>query len=154
MKAVVDTNVAIAANGRNTHASPHCQLKCIEFLQEIINPRKGNTLVLDLPGYILDEYRIHLNYRGQPGVGDLFFKFLHDNLYSTERVIQVAISPIADETRGFEELPPNKLDPGDRKFLATSIVGAANLFNALDTDWSEQVELTKELGVEVVELCP
>ena len=46
--------------------------------------------------------------------------------------------------RGFEELPVNRLDRADRKFLATAVVGNAPILNATDSDWDEQKELTTE----------
>ena len=59
-----------------------------------------------------------------------------------------------DDERGFEELPPNELDPSDRKFLAVAVVGAAKILNAVDSDWSEQRSLTDDLSIDVVQLCP
>jgi len=86
---------------------------------------------------MLEEYSGHLNYHGQPGVGDMFFKYLHDHRYLGGKIQQVAITPISDETRGFGELPPNPLDKSDRKFLAAAVVAQAEIANALHADWHE-----------------
>lgn len=105
-KFVIDTNVAISANGRSTHASWGCQLSCIEFLASY----PQISIVLDTLGLIMAEYAEHLNYSGEPGVGDIFFKYLHDYQYSGP-IEQVQITPHRDANRGFQELPENALDP-------------------------------------------
>lgn len=154
MKIAIDTNVPIAANGRDTHANFKCQLRCVELLERIATGQSAAVVVLDEGGQILDEYTPHLFYHGQPGVGDLFFKFLHDQMYGGEKVQLVKVTPIQDERRGFEELPPNELDPSDRKLLAVALISGADVVNALDTDWHEQAELLGNLGVAVRQLCP
>ena len=75
-------------------------------------------------------------------------------MFHGDRVRQASITPIRDESRGFRELPNNGLDPSDRKFLAVAVVGEAEIVNATDSDWSEQEELTRDLGVSVRQLCP
>ena len=66
---VVDTNVAIVANGTDTNASPSCQLATLEALRDIL---KGGRIVVDAAGDMLAEYRRLLSSSGQPGVGDQF----------------------------------------------------------------------------------
>lgn len=154
MKVVIDTNVPIAANGRNTHAGVDCQVRCIDFLQHLANGRSKVVVALDEGDLLLDEYKRYLNYRGQPGVGDIFFKFLHDHMYGSNRVELVRVTRSADENRGFDELPENALDPSDRKLLAVAVVAGADVVNALDTDWFEQADLLAQLGVPVQQLCP
>ena len=154
MKLAIDTNVPIAANGKDTHAGLACQLRCIELLEQIATGQLEAVVVLDAGGQIIGEYAPYLNYHGQPGVGDLFFKFLHDHMYAGSKVELVEITSIPDESRGFEELPANELDPSDRKLLATALTSGAEIVNALDTDWHEQGELLTALGVPVRQLCP
>lgn len=150
-KFVIDTNVAISANGNNTHASYNCQLECINFLE---NCTEKHIIVIDEPGNIMDEYSKHLSYAGQPGVGDMFFKYLYDNQYSTDKILMVDINISIETNRGFEELPINLLDSSDRKFLATAVVAKANIVNATDSDWSEQTQLLKDLNIKVKQICP
>lgn len=100
---VGDCNVAVVANGRNTHASWHCQLACISELERIV---EANRVAIDKGGLV------------------------------------------------FEELPPNSLDPDDRKFLAVAIVAQAPILNATDTDWNQHADLLDALGVTVDQLCP
>ena len=148
---IVDTNVAIAANGRNTHADPECQLACVEHLEAIC---REACAVLDDANLIFDEYRASLSFAGAPGMGDAFFKHVFVHMYGGVRVRQVAITPCSDERRGFDELPENEFDPSDRKFLAVAVVADAEILNATDSDWSEQEALMRELGVRVRQLCP
>ena len=148
---VVDTNVAIAANRRNTHADLECQLACIEELEDVCAQQ---VVVIDNSGLILDEYKRHLNFSGAPGVGDKFFKHVVDRRGDESRVRQVSITQCNNDDQGFRELPKNKLDRSDRKFLAAAVVAQATILNATDSDWTEQQKLTNSLGAEVREMCP
>jgi predicted nucleic acid-binding protein len=154
MKFVIDTNVPVAANGRDTHANLACQLACVRFLQAVASDRSNNQIVVDEYGLILDEYNSHLHFKGQPGVGDMFFKYLHDRMYDGAKVQVAAITPIDDDTRGFDELPVNQLDSSDRKFLATALSAGAEIVNSLDTDWHCQRVFVAGLNVAVRQLCP
>ncbi|MDP2785135.1 MAG: hypothetical protein Q8O38_11170 [Sulfurimicrobium sp.] len=154
MNVVVDTNVAISANGRDTHASLACQYVCIVFLQGLVSPKNRTQIVIDELDLIFSEYSNHLHYKGQPGVGDIFFKYLHDHMYLRKKIKRVPITPIADDARGFNELPPNTVDKSDQKFLAAAVVAGAEIVNAVDTDWHEQVVFVADLGVNVHQLCP
>ena len=154
MKFVIDTNVAVAANGRDTHANLACQLACVRFLQAVASERSSHQIVVDQHGLILGEYKSHLYFKGQPGVGDMFFKYLHDHWYGDVKVRIVAITPVDDDTRGFDELPANQLDPSDRKFVATALSAGAEIVNSLDTDWHRQRMFVAGLNVVVRQLCP
>ena len=148
---VTDTNVLIAANGRDTHADLVCQLECVIAIGEIA---ANGVAVLDESGLILHEYARYCNHSGQPGPGDVFFKFLFDNQYGGARVNRVTITRIDNSQFGFSELPENELDPSDRKFLAAAVVAHAVILNATDSDWMEQQALLEQLAVEVRQLCP
>lgn len=153
---VVDTNVAIAANGRNTHAELACQLECVKTLEDVC---ARQIVALDDGNRIFEEYKEHLSFAGIPGVGDKFFKYVFDHMYGGNRVHLVSITPCDDGSRGFDELPTNSLDKSDRKFLATAVAAKADglnatILNATDSDWNEQQDLTSKLGVTVRQLCP
>lgn len=151
-KVVVDTNVPVAANGRGTHADELCQLSCIETIRNI---RSDGTVVLDDQSLIFEEYRRKLNFRGEPGVGDAFFKHIWNHMHSDpRRVLRIPITPINDDKRGFDNLPKNKLDPDDRKFLAVAVAAKAPILNATDSDWRQQSRLLRSLSVKVKQLCP
>ncbi len=149
---VVDTNVAIVANGGSrTHADERCRLTCVERLEYLVN---HDTIAVDETGLMLGEYADHLSWSGAPGVGDMFFKHLVDNQHLVHRVRRVLVTPCDDDRKGFEELPWNAFDPSDRKFLAVAVVADAAILNATDSDWEEQAALMDELGVEIDQLCP
>ena len=148
---VVDTNVAITANGRETHADEQCQLECVRRLRAVV---ADEVIAIDDTGSILDEYARNLRWSGQPGAGDAFFKHVFNSQYDFTRVQRVPLNPSEDDRRGFEELPPNTLDRSDRKFLAVAVVARAVVLNATDSDWAEEKALTDELEVEVRQLCP
>lgn len=153
MAVVVDTNVAIVANGRKgeTNADADCQLSCVEMLRSVV---AEEVVAIDDRRVILQEYRNRLDFSGRPGVGDFFFKHVWDHQYQDGRVQQVVVTPCDDDSRGFEELPENAFDRSDRKFLAVAVVANALVLNATDSDWREQQALMDELGVEVRQLCP
>jgi len=147
---VVDTNVAVVANGRNTHADKQCRLKCIRKINTIVNQ---DTIVIDDTGLILNEYKGYLSFSGSPGVGDKFFKHIIDRQGQKE-VRRVTVTESSDSGRGFEELPYNTFDPSDRKFLAVAVVAGATVVNAIDSDWAQHSVLMTKVGVGVEELCP
>ena len=150
MTFIVDTNVAIAANGRETHADEECQLTCVEKLESL----ERKVVAIDNMGLILEEYGRNLNHSGNPGMGDKFFKYVRDHQYWANRVLMVPVTESEDDRRGFEELPENTFDRSDRKFLAVAVVAKATVLNATDSDWNEHKALTDDLGVEVEQLCP
>ncbi len=147
---VVDTNVGIAANG-DADVDPACQRACVDMLEDAM---KNRIVAVDDGGRIFQEYQSRFRFVGGPGLGDVFFKHVHDLQHRGERVRRFPITPSADESRGFEELPKNTFDPSDRKFLAVAVVAKAAVVNATDSDWGKARDLMGELGVEVEELCP
>ena len=154
---VIDTNVLIVANRReDTPADEECEIACIQTLQRAT---RGECIVLidDYDSHlIMDQYSSHCNYAGEPGPGDVFFKFLFDNAPSDRNVIRVAIQETPDKEGGFLNLPPNNLDTDDRKFLAVAKAGNGRIVNATDSDWSQEQEakFVASTGVRVCELCP
>ena len=153
-RVVVDTNVLIVANGRDdTPADLECELACIETLE---GATKGKQSVLiDASNLIMDEYEGYCSYSGEPGVGDEFFKFLYHRQWSEESAIHhISVQKTTDEEGGFSNLPPNDLDPNDRKFLAVAKAGDGRVVNATDSDWTEHAALISSIGVSMHELCP
>ena len=149
---VIDTNVAIAANGgESTHADPICQLECVNLLEEVCNSK---VVIVDDQDLIFGEYIGRLSLAGVPGIGDKFVKHVFDHMHGGVRVLRVAITPCSDARRGFGELIVNDLDKSDRKFLAAAVVAGADILNATDSDWGEHEALTNRLGVKVRQLCP
>jgi hypothetical protein len=153
---VVDTNVAVVANGKAEQASLDCQQACVDTLKNI---RERGTVVLDDAMRILKEYMNNLSLSGQPGLGDAFLKWVWEH-QSTTRCEQVHITPRSDREDDFEEFPADPdlegFDPSDRKFVAVVRVSRHKppVLNAVDTDWWHFRTPLKKHRVRVRFLCP
>jgi hypothetical protein len=155
MRAVVDTNVAIVANGQASHAPIECQLACVRSLAALIS--NGIVSIDDL-GLILDEYRKHLRLKGQPGVGDAFLKYVFDHQHNPDKVEVVAIEYV-DDRSSFSSFPDDeeliKFDLSDRKFVAVALASGHSppIWNATDSDWRKFREPLTRHGIVIEELC-
>ncbi|MBE2209499.1 MAG: hypothetical protein IAE84_18065 [Saprospiraceae bacterium] len=154
---IVDSNVPIVANDINTHADLACVESCIQKLIEI---QSSNRVILDISGFVLTEYQRHLSHRGQPGLGDAFFKWLWDNQAQTSLCTQIDISPTDDSGTTFDVFPDDPelvgFDLSDRKFVALALASPefAPIVNATDTDWSIfRIPLSAH-GIQIDFLCP
>ena len=154
MPIVVDTNVLISANGHNTHADPSCQLACVEQLIAI--KESATPIVIDSSDIIFNQYKLYMNFSGEPGVGDKFFKYLFEYYGNPEYVHKVDVSPTED---GFEEFPCDPdlagFDKDDRIFVAVSMAHPKRppIVNALDSDWGEHYK-TLNKYIEIIFICP
>ena len=152
---VVDTNVAIVANGNTPQAGETCEIACIEKLDRI---QDNCILLLDNMDLIFQEYERHFSYSGQPGPGDAFFRWLHLNQYNDQHCRTIALTPHAE--REFAEFPgaPDlaSFDRSDRKFVAVALASKTNpeILNAADTDWRQHRSALHQHGVNVTFLCP
>ena len=115
---------------------------------------EDGTVAIDDKDAILREYVGKIRRAGGHEVGDKFFIHVINNQYGDTLVQRIPVTPIDDDRRGYEELPVNKFDWSDRKFLAVAVVANAVVLNATDSDWHEHVALMDELEVEVEQLCP
>ena len=156
MELVVDTNVAVVANGMSEQASPECVSKCAVRLSQLM--RKGK-LVLDDGRRILKEYMANLRSAGQPGPGDAFLKWVRTNYSNPERCNLVQITPKDSSETDFEQFPPDTaladFDKTDRKFVAVALAHHEKpaILQAVDTKWWEVKESLVEAGVTVDFLC-
>ncbi len=155
MSVVIDTNVALVANGKHDAASDGCINMCIDALLEARN----NIVLIDDDFLILKEYKQNLSFSGQPGIGDAFFKWLWSNQANIVCCKQITITPVDCTDRVFEEFPQdpdlNGFDPSDRKFVAVAIASGEfpYILNAADTDWWNFREPLARHGVRVQFLC-
>lgn len=154
---MVDTNVAVVANGLAAGVNADCVLACIRHLSLI---RREHCLLVDGSGLIVEEYRRNLSPSGQPGPGDAFFKWLWDNQVTEDVCKQVLITPTHGDDRGFEEFPEDmelsRFDRDDRKFVAVALASEAQppIVNASDTDWWHFREALTRNGLRLKFLCP
>lgn len=152
---VMDTNVAVVANGEASQAGPDCVTACISRIKSI---QKEETILVDDSGFVLQEYRRRLRPRGEPGIGHQFFLWLADHLGDETRCRQVQVTPHGE--RGFAEFPDSEdlrdFDRDDRAFVAVAIASGVGppVVNASDTDWWNHREALARHGVEIEFLCP
>ena len=150
---VIDTNVCIAANLK-AGVSAECALACVRTLRSIT--REGR-LALDDRDLIFDEYRVHLSFSGQPGTGDAFMKWVHDNRFNGDFCDRISVTPTDDGS--FEEFPDAKglasFDPNDRKFVAVAAAhpDSPEIVVAADRDWTNNRDALAAVGITVRFLC-
>ncbi len=80
-RAVVDTNVLVAANGRDTHVEESCQLRCVEELARLAREElareelaREEVVCVDDRWLIMREYENRTRQTGQPRPGTVFYK--------------------------------------------------------------------------------
>ena len=154
MTVIVDTNVAVVANGEWGKDFKECEETCINRLEQIM---RGETkLVLDADWIILGEYSRNLHSRGAD-VGDRFLRWVLNN-----RITQcelVSITPIENSETEFEEFPT---DPAlkdfhskDRKFVAVALAHSDKppILEALDSGWLNFRDALCQHDVKVEFIC-
>ena len=148
---VVDTNVAVVANASGQHP-----VECVAAAARALNGCREGVVVIDQGMHIFNEYRRYLSFRGQPGVGDAFLRWLCDNL-GTVHCERVDLK--TDETGNFTDFPSDPalegFDRSDRKFVATARASRNSpvILNAVDSDWRGFAEPLARHGVQVKTLC-
>lgn len=157
IRAVIDTNVLLVANGKHQDASDDCLIACTEILDAIEN--NGGTVVVDDEWRILREYQNNLrSSTGQPGPGDTFLKWLLRRQANPRHVARIAITE-TDENE-FAEFPDRDLqenfDPNDRKFVAVSAADLQRppIIQAVDSKWLDWWQALARSGVTVDFRCP
>jgi hypothetical protein len=158
-KCLVDTNVPIIANQSLDPASipPElvgCVSNCVDAIEHVV---KCGGLVIDADDEIYNEYRQHLSLRGQPGIGDRFMKWVHDNRWSFPAEDRVKITKIEVS---YEEFPDHEglsnFDNSDRMFVAVANAHPGNpaILEASDSKWWGWKDALAEVGITVRFLCP
>lgn len=158
-KCLVDTNVPKTANlatqpDPDSDVSEVCVLACIEAVEHVIK-RRG--LIVDAGDEIFDEYRQQLSMRGQPGVGDRFMKWVHDNRWSLHPSQRVTITK---NGHSYDEFPIHAglddFDKSDRKFVAVANAHPEKppILQATDSKRWGWKDALAEAGISVHFLCP
>jgi hypothetical protein len=158
-KCLVDTNVPKTANlamqpDPDSDVSEACVLACIEAIDHVIK-RRG--LIIDAGDEIYDEYRQQLSMKGQPGVGDRFMKWVHDNRWSLHASQRVSITKSGDS---YDEFPIcaglDDFDKSDRKFVAVANAHPEKppILQATDSKWWGWQAALAGFGITVHFLCP
>ena len=149
---VVDTNVAVVANGRDVTASEACQVRAIELLESL---RERGRVVVDTGDLIFSEYGKRLYAEGQPGVGDMFFRHLLDS-QGDDRAVR-KVDPNVARAKAFHDAVASgglsKFDRSDRIFAACGAAARAPVSVATDSDWSDHEVGLQACGVRVHYVC-
>ncbi len=158
-KLVVDTNVPKTANRALSpeNIPPEllgCVFACVEVIEHVV--KKGG-LVFDATDEIFNEYRKHLSLSGQPGIGDRFMKWVHDNIWKFPEADRVKITR---KNNSYREFPNHDgltdFDPSDRKFVAVANAHPEkpHILQATDSKWWGWKAALAEVGISVLFLCP
>lgn len=151
MRRVVDTNVAVVANGRNTNVSLACRSAAGEFLNRLI---AQGRVILDLAGEIQTEYERHRDPKRSLGVGDRFFMMILNS--APRRVERIQLSK--DHATGeYQDFPSDPLlstfHRKDRKFAALARKCGVPVANAVDPGWLDHFAALKANGILVDFVC-
>lgn len=147
---VVDTNVGIVANGKNTNATLACRAAAVDALALII---KRGRIIVDSAGEMQEEYRTYFSPSGQPGVGDRFFQMVLTDF--ARKVERIDLDRRPDGS--FVDFPDDAalagFDLSDRKFAAAARKANAPVLNAVDLDWLDHRQTLAENGIIVEFVC-
>ena len=158
-KCLIDTNVPKTANlalapDKIPQELIGCVLACVEAVEHVV--KKGG-LVLDAGDEIFDEYRHQLSMKGQPGMGDRFMKWVHDNRWTFPDSDRVNITRNGES---YDQFPQHKglddFDNSDRKFVAVANAHPTKppILQATDSKWWGWKDALAEGGITVHFLCP
>ncbi|NLF24627.1 MAG: hypothetical protein GX589_03100 [Deltaproteobacteria bacterium] len=157
-KCLVDTNVPKTANyalcpDEIPEKLRDCVKVCITAIKHVITER---GLIIDAGNEIFDEYRRQLSMKGQPGIGDRFVKWVHDNRWKLPDDHRVTINRIGDS---YKEFPThgnlNNFDRSDRKFVAVANAHPEKppILQATDSKWWGWKNALNNVGITVHFLC-
>ena len=148
---VIDANVWAMADRMITEGLPieeeDCIKACRDWLEQFVDG--DDRLVVDWGYAIISECRRNISEDG------FAVQFLN-RLESESRIRFTGV--VVDFDRDRHAILPEDLtigDPADRKYVAAAMQcdPFATIFNATDTDWSNEREMLAEFGIPVVELC-
>lgn len=155
MKAVVDTNVLLVANGAHADVSTSCVEECVRRLQAM---QADGTVVIDDGFRIVGEYLNKNKPNAQKGAGNVFLKWLLQNSANAHRVHAVPLTERSTDC--YAEFPDAALeaqfDAPDRKFAAVAHAHPEKptVWQAADSKWLDWWAALGAKGVRVEFLCP
>lgn len=155
MKAVIDTNVLLVANGQHADVSEDCVNECVRRLQAM---QVGGTAVIDDGFRIIGEYLNKNRPNAQKGAGDVYLKWLLQNSANARRVHVVPLTEQAPHC--YAEFPDPALEPQfdapDRMFAAVAHAHPEKppVWQAADCKWLDWWHALAVHGVRVDFLCP
>lgn len=158
IRRIIDTNVAVVAEGLSDQADRACRDACEDVLLQIM---KEGRIVIDSDDAIVHEYVSALGHAGQPGIGRAFVKWAFDQRFDPTKCEQTPITPLDPPSwRLYAEIPDvpplRGFDRSDQKFLAVAIASNPNaaISNAVDSDWWHFKEAIEAAGITIDFVCP
>lgn len=154
MRAVIDTNVLLVANGQHAEVSADCVAMCVQRLRAM---EEAGVTVIDDSYRILGEYLNKTSLNPPKGVGDVFLKWLLREAGNPGRVEQVSLTELVENE--FAEFPDQALQPAfdapDRKFAAVANAHPDKppVWQAADCKWLDWWPTLQAKGVRVEFLC-
>lgn len=144
---VVDTNVPLVIKFPEENQEELIRA-CEDIIIKILEGR--HPVVTDFEGEIIAEY-FHQMERGGPSLADEFAKYVHDFRWSWDSKYNPQIEPDPTSENMYLVLAgdDNKIDPSDRKFVATAKVSQVPIIQARDTKWLDWTEVLSRHGVKV-----
>ena len=150
---IIDTNIFIAANGMVDHLTEQEMNKCKSFVASLFD---NSIISLDLQGEIFQEYFKYMSRSGQPGIGDVFVKYLWDRQNSKIHCEKVDIE--RNKNGIYKQLNKKddllKFDLNDQKFIAVYLGSKKQpaICNASDSDWANNKVLMMKYNIRVIEI--
>lgn len=155
LRAVIDTNVILVANGAHAEMGEECRAACVERLAAIA---QHGRVVIDQGYEILGEYLNKTEPHVGKRAGDVFLKWLLNNQHNRQRVERVPITT-SGQGRSFAELDrldlPIDIDASDRKFVATAARPRRKppIWQAADSKWLDWWQALRDAGIAVQFIC-
>lgn len=155
MKRIVDTNVVLIANDQHQAVSPGCALACIKVLSSL---KSHGVVVVDDQFRILKEYQNKTSPQKGGRVGDLFVKWILQNLGNPKRCEQVPLTELADGS--LLEFPQDarleNFDTSDKKFVAVAAAHPEHppILQAADSKWLNWAPALRDNALDIEFICP
>jgi hypothetical protein len=115
-------------------------------------------LVLDQNGHIFAEYIRYLSLAGEPGMGDVFMRWVNDHQHNESfcTLIPLTISSGGEILEFPNRESLSGFDPSDKKFVAVAAAHPEKppIQAAVDRGWVRYREALAEAEVRVELLCP
>ncbi len=149
---IVDTNVAVVANGQNNGVVDSCKDACTRFIAEI---HAGRIVLIDSADEIRAEYAKAVRMGRPYQLGAQFLLHVLRHQHDTRHVRRIELPKRPDGAFGdFPDTPDlASFDRSDRKFAALARKTGIAVANATDSDWADYKVSLNAHGIAVDFLC-